>query len=302
MRWLKHMTATWDDERIARLVDEGGDKGLALYGAYWRILEIVASKMDGPDPSCSCQYSVTRWSVLMSVRGSLLRHYLGHLVKCDLLSVEWIGTDVRVTIPKLLKYRDEYSRKSGHAAEKVPPRTDTDTEAEVEEKKKRSKPSAKGASPSHADDRFAKFRSVFERYFAHMTPGMQAPWDAKEAANLSRWLKANPIVTYEQWRRLLNNRARSDVPHAVRLSKWIGDSLTWLNNTTDKYGKAQGNGNGKQTYSSKADRAVEAGLEFLADLHGSGDIFDEASGVPASRTIEADPASVRGPVAVVLSR
>lgn len=122
MKWIKHQANSWDDERIAALVGNGGKDGLAMYGAYWRVQEILAAQMDGPDPSCAVQYSVSRWSVLLSVRGSHVSHYLGQLAEKGLVTVEWIGSDVRVTNRKLLKYRDEYSRKSGHAPENVPPR------------------------------------------------------------------------------------------------------------------------------------------------------------------------------------
>lgn len=124
MRWLKHLANSWNDERVAALIGKGGKDGLALYGAYWRVQEILAAQMDGSDPSCAVQYSVSRWSVLMSVRGSHVSHYLGQLAQKGLVTVDWIGTDIRVTNRKLLKYRDEYSRKSGHEQERVRKRTE----------------------------------------------------------------------------------------------------------------------------------------------------------------------------------
>jgi hypothetical protein len=46
------------------------------------------------------------------------------------VTVEWIESDIKVTIPNLLKYKDEYSRKSGHAPDNVAPETETETEGE----------------------------------------------------------------------------------------------------------------------------------------------------------------------------
>jgi hypothetical protein len=138
VRWFKHMTDSWEDEKISKLVEQGGKDGLALYGAYWRVLEIVARQMPpksaDPNPSCSVKYGVGKWSTLMSVRGSLVGHYLGHLAKNDLVTVDRDGSDIRVTIPNLLKYRDEYSRKSGHAPENVRPRSDTDTDTDTDKR------------------------------------------------------------------------------------------------------------------------------------------------------------------------
>jgi hypothetical protein len=113
MRWVKHMTAAWDDERIAKLVGKGGVEGLAAYGIWWRLIEIIASRVDGKSTQCSVTYDVTRWSLLLSLRGSHVRHWIEKLALTGVLTAEWVGTEITVTIPKLLKYRDEYSKKSG---------------------------------------------------------------------------------------------------------------------------------------------------------------------------------------------
>ena len=115
MRWVKHMTAAWDDERIAKLVGKGGIEGLAAYGVWWRLIEIIASRVDGKSTQCSVTYDVTRWSLLLSLRGSHVRHWLEKLALTGILTAEWVGTEITVTIPKLLKYRDEYSKKSVHS-------------------------------------------------------------------------------------------------------------------------------------------------------------------------------------------
>lgn len=112
MKWVKHMTSTWDDEKVARLVRGGGVEGLAAYGLWWRVLEIVAGQMDAKSDSCSVTYDVSRWSLLLSLRGSHVRHWLDKLALTTLLTTEWDGSEITVTIPKLLKYRDEYAKKS----------------------------------------------------------------------------------------------------------------------------------------------------------------------------------------------
>jgi hypothetical protein len=132
MRWLKHMTSSWDDEKLARLVGAGGMQGLAHYGLYWRINEIIASQMEGKSPSCSVCYPVSVWSRLLVTRGSLVFSTLSTLAVTHLVTVERDGDDIRVTNRNLLKYRDEYSRKSGHTPDKVAPDTDTDTDTEAE--------------------------------------------------------------------------------------------------------------------------------------------------------------------------
>lgn len=130
------MTASANDEKLARLLDR--KNGLALYGAFWRVQEIVAAQIPSGSLNCSVTYSVTRWSLLMSVRGSHVRHYLGQLYENGLLTVQWNDNEITVTSPNLLKYRDEYARKSGHPPDKLPARTELELEleGELENKKK----------------------------------------------------------------------------------------------------------------------------------------------------------------------
>jgi hypothetical protein len=130
MKWLKHMTATWDDERVARLVDKGGMEGLSMYGLYWRVQEILAAQMEGKDPSCSVRYTVTRWSLLLSLRGSLVFSALSRLGLTGLVTVERDGDEILVTNRNLLKYRDEYSKKSRQSPDNVLARTKGEGEAE----------------------------------------------------------------------------------------------------------------------------------------------------------------------------
>lgn len=139
MKWLKHMTSTWDDERVARLVKSGGVEGMAAYGVWWRVLEIVAGQMDGKSEICAVTYDVTRWSLLLSLRGSHVRHWLEKLVVTGLVTAEWSGSEITVTIPKLLKYRDEYSQKSRQTPHK-------EVEGEQIQKEKKNKEHA--APPS----------------------------------------------------------------------------------------------------------------------------------------------------------
>lgn len=130
------MSASWDDERLARVVGGGGMDGLAMYGLYWRLLEIVASQIEGKTPSCSVQYSVTRWSLLLSLRGSLVFSAMSRLAVTGVVIVTRTDSDVRVTIPNLLKYRDEYSRKSGQSPNDIPPRTEAEGDGDIEGDKK----------------------------------------------------------------------------------------------------------------------------------------------------------------------
>jgi hypothetical protein len=112
-------------------------EGLGMYGLYWRVQEVLAAQMEGKNPSCSVHYSVTRWSLLLSLRGSLVFSALSRLGVTGLVTVKRDGDDISVRNRNLLKYRDEYSRKSGENQYNVTPRTegDIDVDKEVETEK-----------------------------------------------------------------------------------------------------------------------------------------------------------------------
>lgn len=109
MRWVKHMTATRRDEKIADLISR---YGMAGYGTWWAVVEVVAERVE-KNSHPSVTYPVTTWSHLLSLRGSHVRQGIEKLVVTHLVTATWEGDDLTVTIPNLLKYRDEFSRKSG---------------------------------------------------------------------------------------------------------------------------------------------------------------------------------------------
>lgn len=134
MKWIKHQTATRRDEKVARLIAQ---YGWEAYGVYWAVQEIIADQMTGKDPSCSVSYPISTWSHLLLTRGSLVFSSLSRLAVTGLVTVEREDSEIRVTNRKLLKYRDEYSTKSGHNRDKVGTgNTEADTEAEEDKKEK----------------------------------------------------------------------------------------------------------------------------------------------------------------------
>lgn len=94
------------------------------------------------------------------------------------------------------------------------------------------KPKTAG-EPTKEPTLHTQFREDFNFYFTRRT-GVPAPWSAKEAGCLTRWMKENPTITRDQWRVILQHRNRSsNVNHALNLSSWIGKALTWLNFETE---------------------------------------------------------------------
>jgi hypothetical protein len=123
------------------------------------------------------------------------------------------------------------------------------------------------------------FRQDLDAYYLHKTE-KPAPWDGKEAARLSGWMRANPTITRDEWRRILTNRARSPVAHAVPTSVWINRAVSWLNGPADEWGKSLtgGNtGNGKGNHSNSAELADAYLRESFREYDGINENADQTS-------------------------
>jgi hypothetical protein len=108
------MTATRRDERIASLIDEHGFEG---YGLFWAVLEIIAEQMPRGEARYEVQYSLKRWGQLLGCHHNKVKKYLSLLGVHGLVKVTSTEGLIIVSAPNLMKYRDEYSKKSGHTPE-----------------------------------------------------------------------------------------------------------------------------------------------------------------------------------------
>lgn len=132
MRWGKHMSDSHDDEKMAALLDRGGVEG---YGFYWLLWEHVAKVVEkGRQPELT--YSLTQWSLRLHSHPNRVAKYLVMLGSQPgdagvglIVTSKLTDGRIRVSIPKILKYKDEYTKKSGEYPEKVPIDTYADTHA-----------------------------------------------------------------------------------------------------------------------------------------------------------------------------
>jgi hypothetical protein len=157
MRWFKHLTDTWEDEKIAKLLKSGrgADGRFTLYGLWWRILEIVARKMGKDSRECSATFPTGMWANLLGIWPPNVYRQLSKLAAVGLIILEpapyplkaskgtaskrhaesrlatskrhaesRLATSKRhaesrlatscitVKVPNLLKYRDEWSKRT----------------------------------------------------------------------------------------------------------------------------------------------------------------------------------------------
>jgi uncharacterized protein YdaU (DUF1376 family) len=105
-----------------------------------------------------------------------------------------------------------------------------------------SKPTRKKASspkgkPSEVEPVLhTAFKEWFDRYYRKKN-SKPAPWDGREAGVLSKWLKANPTVTEDDWKLILLHRFESPVTHTDPLSNWIRYALAWLKGPARDFGR-----------------------------------------------------------------
>ena len=131
MKWFKHLTDASDDEFIAALEDQFGLDG---YARWWKLLEAVGAQMKKSGrPIASYPWPV--WQTKLKGKRNKLETFLEHLENQRRINRKVTGNILEIEIPKLLQIKDEYSRKSGHAPDKVPPRgKSTETETETDKK------------------------------------------------------------------------------------------------------------------------------------------------------------------------
>lgn len=115
MRWFKHLCNAHNDEIMAEILEELGVEG---YGCWWIILEKIGAQMDKSD-RCSAKYSWRNWAHSCRVSTKKFKKIITKLTFHNRLAVENDGKFVKISCPNLLKYRDEYSRKSGQAPDIV---------------------------------------------------------------------------------------------------------------------------------------------------------------------------------------
>lgn len=109
MRWFKHLTEASHDEKLADVLAEHGLEG---YGFWWLLVETVALQMNKTE-RCELEYSIAIWSRKLYASRKKTVELLQVFSEKNLVFLESSGEKISVKIPKLLKLRDEYSKKSG---------------------------------------------------------------------------------------------------------------------------------------------------------------------------------------------
>lgn len=155
MKWFKHFSNASDDEKLCELEDVFGLEG---YAVYWKTLEIIAADMD-TEGEPKIKLSGRKLKQKLSISVQKLTKIYDFLDEIGLVSVKKDSTYFFLHCPKLLKIKDDYSRKasrkSGQTTKKVPLEVEEEVEVEVDKEDTKVSRAAKAAETK-------KFNSEFD--------------------------------------------------------------------------------------------------------------------------------------------
>ena len=138
MKWFKHFTDAYNNEKLSRIVETFGLEG---YGFWWRLLEIVAAKIDESDET-TVVFSAKKWGSLFGLSAKKFERMAEVFAQHNLILLDFCPQGYVVNIPNLLKYRDEWTKRKARNSGVAPnalrckekeTEADTETEAEAEQ-------------------------------------------------------------------------------------------------------------------------------------------------------------------------
>lgn len=118
VNWFKHKTDSRRDPYIQELKSLFGWQG---YGMYFTLLEICCEKWRPGTPP-EFEFHAQSLYRELGVQPKVFKRFSEHSQNVSKMFAEYKGNILKITIPNLLKIKDEYSRKSGQAPDNAPPK------------------------------------------------------------------------------------------------------------------------------------------------------------------------------------
>lgn len=194
MKWFKHETDSIQSEKLNWLIDNHGMEG---YGRWFRLLEVVAERMDGSD-RCYAEYSIQKWASFLFGKPFKIVLFLKQIENKMEIKLEQNGNILKITIPKLLERRDNYS-KNLQATDKKLASKELELEVEVEKKKNNSPAPPTG---------FAEFWEAYPKKVGK--PAAQKAW---------KGIRCDPAIIFHSLKAFVFSPDPQFIPHPA----------TWLN-------------------------------------------------------------------------
>jgi len=217
MKWFKHMSDLPRDEGVSRYLDAAGKDRVTAYGFLMLLLEAIASRMQVQegDLICSATYSIPHWGRITYSHPNRVRKYLGTCEVIGWVLVEFEGGMCKVSIPRMLEWRDEYTRKSGLTPDKV-------AQSRADQKRSDQRESRSEDSPP-------------DRLTAEI-PRRTPPPNFEVTEDLQEWAAKNhPAVDIEKETAKFRNYEFSR-----EYSNWDARWKTWIQRAAERQGKLNG--------------------------------------------------------------
>jgi uncharacterized protein YdaU (DUF1376 family) len=90
-----------------------------------------------------------------------------------------------------------------------------------------------------ADERYKPFIEDLEKYWTKKNRDVPFSVSPADGRNLKQFLRDNPKVDRELFRKCLNHRARSPAVHTQKIHKWVLNVLEFANGTLDRFNKPE---------------------------------------------------------------
>jgi hypothetical protein len=172
---------------------------------------------------------------------------------------------------RVRKFRKERTKKRHETLRNGKGVTDQNRTEQIQNREKPSRAVRASGDAKHSSDprHIACKAEIFLYYRAKNETDPE--WNGREGKALGMLLGANPKLTAEGMRRLLDHRARSEVNHAERPGMWIENLGSFRSGPLDRFGKPEGmNGARNGHHPAKTDGTLNAAKELLAELRGGG--------------------------------
>ena len=122
MRWIKHLSKSRKDEKLSAVLEDMGAEG---YGVFWLIIECISEVMENGRMEPQLTYSGLQWSHELHISVRKFHSISQRLAKDRLIVLISSSDRFKIYVPNIVKYKDEYSKKSGGC-----PDSKADTERE----------------------------------------------------------------------------------------------------------------------------------------------------------------------------
>ena len=215
MRWVKHLTKSRKDESLSAILEQLGAEG---YGVFWLIVEIIGEVMETGKMEPSITFSELKWAQSTYVSARVWRKICKRLEEKSLIVVVSITDRLKISVPNILKYKDEYSKKSGHS-----PESKADRDREQIESREETPPTPSCEGPV-SESKKPKPQTAMQRNF-------QALWEIV-------WLKTGPAAAFKAYEKQIKSGVSSEtIFEAVRVQspflkakgQYAPHPATWLN-------------------------------------------------------------------------